>query len=142
MDPLSLKYCWSHPKALDLPAMQTAAQHFIGEHDFASFEASRAIAKTSIRHVMSLELNEHYSHDARFITMDIRADGFLYNMVRNIVGSLSRVGKGIEQPDWIVDVMKACDRKESRADRSAGRPLSDECRLRRDLICTKAGQVG
>ena len=111
MDPLSLKYCWSHPKALDLPAMQTAAQHFIGEHDFASFEASKSDRKTSIRHVMSLELNEHYSHDARFITMDIRADGFLYIMVRNIVGSLSRVGKGIEQPDWIVDVMKACDRK-------------------------------
>ena len=111
MDPLSLKYAWSHPKALDLDAMRAAAVHFIGEHDFASFEASKSDRKTSVRNVMELMLDEYTQHDARFITMDIRADGFLYNMVRNIVGSLSRVGKGKEHPDWIVDVLSACDRK-------------------------------
>ncbi|MBH58337.1 MAG: tRNA pseudouridine(38-40) synthase TruA [Planctomycetaceae bacterium] len=111
MDPLSLKYAWSHPKAVDLDAMQAAARHFVGKHDFASFEASRSDRKTTVRNVFSLELVEHYRHDARFITIDIRADGFLYNMVRNIVGSLSRVGTGKEHPDWILDVFQARDRK-------------------------------
>ena len=111
MDPLSLKYAWSHPKSVDLDAMRTAAQYFIGEHDFASFEASKSDRKTTVRNVFSLDLMEHYAHDARFIKIDIRADGFLYNMVRNIVGSLSRVGTGKEEPEWILDVFAACDRK-------------------------------
>ncbi len=111
MDPLSLKYAWSHPKAVDLEAMRAAARHLVGEHDFVSFEASRSDRKTTVRNVMSLDLNERHEHDARFITIDIRADGFLYNMVRNIVGSLSRVGTGKEEPDWILNVLAARDRK-------------------------------
>ena len=111
MDPLSLKYAWSHPKSVNLDAMRAAAQHIVGEHDFASFEASRSDRKTTVRNVISLELLEHYKHDSRFVTIDIRADGFLYNMVRNIVGSLSRVGTGKEDPDWILEVFAACDRK-------------------------------
>ena len=76
-----------------------------------SLLTSKSDRKTTVRNVFSLDLMEHYAHDARFIKIDIRADGFLYNMVRNIVGSLSRVGTGKEEPEWILDVFAACDRK-------------------------------
>jgi tRNA pseudouridine38-40 synthase len=93
--------------------MQQAAQHFVGTHDFASFEAAGSERKTSVRHVTELTLRCSADNQATTIQIDIRADGFLYNMVRNIVGSLVEVGAGKRAPDWIVEVLAALDRRQA-----------------------------
>ena len=112
-NPLALKFAWLFPTALDFPAMQQAARHFVGRHDFTSFEAAGSERKTSVRHVTELTLNSSAEHQATTIQVDIRADGFLYNMVRNIVGSLVEVGAGKRAPDWIVEVLAALDRRQA-----------------------------
>jgi len=112
-DPLALRYAWTFPTPLDLPAMNLAAQHLIGEHDFASFEAAGGDRQTSIRHVTELTLQSYAQYEAETIQIDIRANGFLYNMVRNIVGSLVNVGAGKHPPDWITDVLLSLDRRQA-----------------------------
>ena len=112
-NPLALKFAWLFPTALDFAAMQQAAQHFVGKHDFSSFEAAGSERKTSVRHVTELTLSRSAQHQATTIQVDIRADGFLYNMVRIIVGSLVEVGAGKRTPDWIVEVLVALDRRQA-----------------------------
>ena len=112
-NPLALKFAWLFPTALDFPAMQQAAQHFVGRHDFASFEATGSDRKTSVRHVTELTLSSSVQHQATTIQVDIRADGFLYNMVRNIVGSLVEVGAGKRTPDSMIKVLAALDRRQA-----------------------------
>jgi tRNA pseudouridine38-40 synthase len=93
--------------------MQQAAQHFVGKHDFASFEATGSDRKTSVRHVTELTLSSFVKHQATTIQVDIRANGFLYNMVRNIVGSLVEVGAGKRTPDSMIKVLAALDRRQA-----------------------------
>lgn len=100
-DPLALRYAWTFPTPLDLPVMKLAAQRLIGEHDFASFEAAGGDRQTSVRHVTELTLESYVQHEAETIQIDIRANGFLYNMVRNIVGSLVNVGAGKHPPNGL-----------------------------------------
>ena len=112
-NPLALKFAWLFPTALDFPAMQQAAQHFVGKHDFTSFESAGSGRKTSVRHITELTLSSSIQHQATTIQVDIRADGFLYKMVRNIVGSLVEVGAGKHASDWISEVLAALDRRQA-----------------------------
>ncbi|MGY8731006.1 MAG: tRNA pseudouridine(38-40) synthase TruA [Pirellulales bacterium] len=112
-NPLALKFAWLFPTALDFPAMQQAAQHFVGKHDFTSFESAGSDRKTSVRHITELTLSSSFQHQATTIQVDIRADGFLYKMVRNIVGSLVEVGAGKHTSDWIGEVLTALDRRQA-----------------------------
>ena len=91
--------------------MQQAAEFLNGTHDFASFEAAGSDRKTSVRSVSKLKLIETSENDVNMISIYVRADGFLYNMVRNIVGTLVEVGKGKQEPSWVADVLKKCDRQ-------------------------------
>lgn len=84
-------------EALDAPAMNKAAQALVGEHDFSSFRASGCQARHATREVKSIQVKR----DGEFIYVDIAANAFLHHMVRNIVGSLIKVGKG----DWSVEFM-------------------------------------
>ncbi len=86
---------------------------FVGRHDFASFQASGADPKkTTTRHIRACELIEQETtpEDVQHWAIEVEADGFLYNMVRNIVGTLVEVGRGKQSPDWIAEVIEARNR--------------------------------
>ncbi len=97
---------WIYRK-LDVPAMKQAAQYLIGEHDFSSFRGKDCQAKTTIRTILHLNLIEKKP----LLIIDIKANAFLHNMVRNITGSLLAVGLGHKEPEWLRDVIIARDRK-------------------------------
>ena len=86
--------------------MNEAAQHLLGEHDFTSFRAANCQANHAVREIQAISVQR--SGDE--VTLDVTANGFLYHMVRNIAGSLIRVGTGEASPDWLRDVLKARDR--------------------------------
>lgn len=90
-DPFTRNYCWqiSQPPALAL--MQQAAELIIGEHDFAAFRSAGSSAKTTVRTIHRAEWTEVSSGHYEFI---IEGNGFLYRMVRNLVGSMVKVGLG------------------------------------------------
>ena len=92
-------------------AMSEAAKHLVGTYDFASFQAAGSDRKSTVRTVRDLVVAEDRGRGGcRGLVIEIEANGFLYNMVRNIVGSLLEVGRGKESPDWLARVRDAADR--------------------------------
>ena len=104
-------YCWQVRYSLDVPAMDRGARLLLGTHDFSSFETTGAPRPDSIRTVSDIFVSREGEGGEGFITMEIQADGFLYNMVRSIVGSLVEVGRGNAEEGWVARVLEAKDRK-------------------------------
>lgn len=98
---------WWVREPLDIEAMRTAAAGLIGEHDFSSFRASGCQAHTAVRTIRHLDINR----DGDLIVLTCEADAFLHHMVRNIVGSLVRVGKGEADAGWMARVLAQRDRR-------------------------------
>ena len=110
---------------LDVCAMDAAAQQLIGRHDFRSFESHYPNKATSVRTVHYCRVRRQpewtvvpgrqpFSESAAaepFVVLDIAADGFLYNMVRAITGTLLQVGIGAWQPEQVAEIVQAQDRK-------------------------------
>ena len=108
--PLGRRYFHWHPGgALDAAAMRRAAQFLRGKHDFAAFGSNPGVERTrpTVRSVQSLVLRERPSG----VALVIQGDGFLYNMVRAIAGTLLEVGKGKQSPEWVAEVLEGRDRK-------------------------------
>jgi tRNA pseudouridine38-40 synthase len=105
------QYCWHYASRLDHAAMAQAARALLGRHEFSSFETSGAERKDSIRTVYELCVERGRGPEQDWITIEIEADGFLYNMVRAIVGTLVEVGRGAEQESWVAHVLAATDRR-------------------------------
>lgn len=82
-------YCLHYGMNLDVEKMQKASKVLIGKHDFSAFK-SKSEVLSSVRTIMKLEIKKKGS----FLTFTIEADGFLYKMVRSIVGTLIEVGRG------------------------------------------------
>lgn len=101
---------WSK-HALDMNAMQLAANYLIGEHDFSSFRARLCQAASPVREVKHIR----FVRCGEFVVMEIKATAFLYNMVRNIVGVLIEVGRGAQSPEWVASVIAAKSRAEAAA---------------------------
>ena len=91
---------------LDVEAMQRAAAYLVGEHDFKSFASTGGQAETSIRTIYSLDVEKRDS----IITIRVKGNGFLYNMVRIIAGTLIKVGAGEILPEEIPAILEAKDR--------------------------------
>ena len=100
------KVGWFHAP-LDEAAMQDAALHLIGMHDFSAFRAAECQAKTPVKHLARLSV----TRSGDLIVFDLDADAFLHHMVRNIVGCLVYVGKGRYPADWMKTVLESRDRK-------------------------------
>lgn len=96
-------------QALDAEAMNEAAQQLLGEHDFTSFRASACQANHAVREIQAISVRR--SGDD--VLLDVTANGFLYHMVRNIAGSLIRVGSGEATPAWMLGVLEARDRTQA-----------------------------
>ena len=91
---------------LDVEAMQRAAAYLVGEHDFKSFASTGGQAETSIRTIYSLDVEKRDS----IITIRVKGNGFLYNMVRIIAGTLMKVGAGGILPEEMPVILEAKDR--------------------------------
>ncbi len=102
---------------LNLEDMRRAANYLTGEHDFASFCNIRTNVEDTVRTIYSLEIEEQAANGIQGvwggseITIRIRGNGFLYNMVRIIVGTLLRVGRGFYTPEQVRDILRAKDRQ-------------------------------
>ena len=89
--PIDYRYCWPVRENLDLQAMASAIPLFKGKLDFAAFAANRGVKyESTTRHLMRAEIGM----DAQFILIRFEADGFMYKMVRSLVGTLVNVGSG------------------------------------------------
>lgn len=100
------RYTAHVPVLLDVEKMKKAAGYFLGTHDFSAFKSSGSSIKNNIRTVKSISITK----TGDIIKLEIEADGFLYNMVRIIVGTLIDVGKGKIGPDDIDGIIKSRDR--------------------------------
>ena len=98
---------YHYPYSLDFDAMHDAVQHFTGKHDFRAFLASGSSVENTVRAVTRMELSKRDDH----IILEIAADGFLYHMVRNIVGTLLQVGHGKIRSEDIPGIIQSGDRK-------------------------------
>jgi tRNA pseudouridine38-40 synthase len=105
------RWVWHIRHRLDERAMHDAAAALVGTHDFTSFETQGTERESSIRTVSHLSVTRGEGHDANLVTLEIKADGFLYNMVRTIVGTLVKVGRGRKPIDWPREVLDARDRR-------------------------------
>lgn len=101
---------------LNIEAMRRACQAFLGEHDFASFCAAGAQVQTTVRKIYSLEVECRPLTEAnvgsadQLLTIRVKGNGFLYNMVRIIAGTLVEVGRGHIKPEEVADIIAAKDR--------------------------------
>ena len=103
-DPFYFGRVWFLPRYIDdemLAKMNEAAKHFIGKKDFSTFMAEGSDVEDTVRHITSLTVER----DGDIIDVKISADGFLYNMVRIIVGTLTEVAFGRISPDEIPDII-------------------------------------
>jgi tRNA pseudouridine38-40 synthase len=106
-DPFMRKYAWFVRQPLDVDAMDRASRCLVGRHDFRCFETEWPNRLTSVRTITHLAV----SRFGEFIWIDVEADGFLYNMVRAIAGSLVQVGRGFWPETQIAEVLNAMDRR-------------------------------
>lgn len=94
------------PIKLDVEKMKDAAKYFEGEHDFKGFKASGTSSKSSVRKIFKAEVIE----DGDRIYIELTGNGFLYNMVRIISGTLLDVGQSKIKPEDIPDIILSKDR--------------------------------
>lgn len=103
---------WWHRFPLDVDAMDRAAQLLVGEHDFKSFcKMASAVGKPTCRNVISVSFAAGSALGEEHIAFTIKGNAFLHSMVRTIVGTLVEVGAGRRSPEWVVEVLEACDRR-------------------------------
>lgn len=107
MDPLIRHFAAKCFFKLDIALMCKAAKDLVGRHDFRAFKAVDGEEKNSVRTVKSIKIKKV----GDLITIYIEANGFLYNMVRNIVGTLVEVGRGKFRVEQVKDIIRKRDRK-------------------------------
>jgi tRNA pseudouridine38-40 synthase len=104
-------YAWHYPQPLAVDAMHAAGQALVGRHDFSSFETAGSERPDSIRTIHELTVSRGAPEWSERVTVNVAGDGFLYNMVRTIVGTLVEVGDGSRPTDWPAEVLAARDRR-------------------------------
>ena len=101
-------YLWE-PRSLSIVDMRKAADFLVGEHDFSCFRGSMCQAKSPIKTIEYLQIDE-IGDD---LIIKVKANAFLHHMVRNLVGTLLKVGRGEESTEWMLSVLASKDRKEA-----------------------------
>ena len=105
-DVFARKYQYRVEEPLDLAAMERASGYLTGKHDFRSFCGNRRFKKSTVREVFHIGVEVCGSD----LTLIYRGDGFLYNMVRILTGTLLEVGLGQRTPESMVDILEARER--------------------------------
>jgi tRNA pseudouridine38-40 synthase len=101
---------WQVRGALDAGAMRDGARHLLGRHDFTTFRASICQAKSPVKTLDRLEIEEAALPHGREVRFHLAARSFLHNQVRSIVGTLERVGAGAWPPERVAEALAARDR--------------------------------
>ena len=104
--PLKDRYAARVPYPLDLSLMEKAAGFFVGEHDFRCFFASNSSVKDTVRTIYSAKIEK----DGENYVFTVCGNGFLYNMVRIMVGTLIEVGRGKKTPQSVSEMLEKGDR--------------------------------
>jgi tRNA pseudouridine38-40 synthase len=107
--PFELRYSWHCPHPVDVGDMLASGQALLGRHDFRSFETDWPNRLSSVRTILDLDVQR----SGHVVTIEVEADGFLYNMVRAIAGTLVKVGSGKRPRSWVADVLAAENRVEA-----------------------------
>lgn len=105
--PTERLYSYFYHYPLNVEKMREATSYLIGRHDFKSFCGAKAQVKSTIRTITAIEIWK----DGDMITIRISGEGFLYNMVRIIAGTLIEVGNGQYPPEQVKEILEACDRE-------------------------------
>jgi len=92
---------------MDIEAMRKAARYLIGEHDFKSFCSANTSVTDTVRTIYSLDVEQ----EDYMIKITVKGNGFLYNMVRIIVGTLIEVGRGVKTPEDMDRILKGLNRR-------------------------------
>lgn len=103
---LSQRVTW-HYFPLDIDRMHEAGQYLLGEQDFSSFRSAQCNSKTAMRNVTELTV----TRKGDFVIIEIEANAFLHHMVRNIVGTLFKIGSHHKDPGWMLEVLHAKSRR-------------------------------
>ena len=103
------KYMYAHPEKLDISAMERAAERLLGEHDFSAFCTKRNNKKSAVRRLEKIE----FVREGNEIRIMLTGNGFLYNMVRIIVGTLLEVGRGERDADSVAEALNSLDRQKA-----------------------------
>lgn len=106
-DPTKRLYSHFYYYPLDVEKMQRAADYLVGEHDFKSFCTQKPEIDNTVRTILSLSVEK----EGDLITIRVTGNGFLYNMVRIIAGTLIRVGGGSYEPEHVKEILEAKDRE-------------------------------
>lgn len=105
--PLERRTSYFYHYPLDVSAMQKAAAYLVGEHDFTSFASVHAQTNTYVRMIYALDV----VREGDMIRIRVQGNGFLYNMVRIIAGTLIQVGAGIKKPEDMECILAGKDRE-------------------------------
>jgi tRNA pseudouridine38-40 synthase len=108
-NPFQLRYAWHVFHHLDVESMRRASESLLGRHDFRSFETDWPNRTSSVRTIFDLDVTRTES----LVSIEVEADGFLYNMVRAIAGSLMLVGADKRPESWVEKVLQAESRVEA-----------------------------
>ncbi len=107
IDPFHRRTSWHQSKRLDIEAMYEEGQVLIGRHDFRSFETGYPNRASSVRTILAVDVRRV----GDMVQIEVEADGFLYNMVRSIAGSLVLIGQRNRARGWLGHVLRSMDRQ-------------------------------
>jgi len=106
INPFLFGLCYSYPKPLNVENMKKAAEYLLGEHDFYPFMATGSNVTDTVRIIYKFDIKE----DDGLISVKVIGNGFLYKMVRSLVGFLFTVGKGDVAPEYALEILEGKDR--------------------------------
>ncbi|WP_227937947.1 tRNA pseudouridine(38-40) synthase TruA [Alkalihalobacillus deserti] len=95
-------------RKLDVTSMKKASQYFVGEHDFTAFSNAKSKKKSTVRHIYAIDIEEN----AGLVQIRVRGNGFLYNMVRKMVGTLIEIGLGEKKAEEIPSIIQSKERNQ------------------------------
>lgn len=127
--------CWHMPYKLDVKAMQEAASIFVGTHDFSSFRSRKCQAKSPVKTVYAFDIIERNN----MLVINIKANSFLYNMVRNLVAAIVAVALGKKDMVWLQEVFESRNRDYS-LDKAPAKGLYficadyDDCQIPKQIV--------
>ncbi len=101
------RFAWHVYDSLEIQPMREAAAFLVGEHDFQAFQAAGSAMENTVRRIDRLTMER----EGRFIRFEVEGNGFLYKMIRNIVGTLVEVGCSRKRPGEMKDILKSRDRR-------------------------------
>ncbi|QUI21511.1 tRNA pseudouridine(38-40) synthase TruA [Vallitalea pronyensis] len=107
--PQYTRYAYFYPKSLHVDKMQTGAQYLIGRHDFKAFCSAGSSVKSTVREIYQCDVATYNG----CIHITIKGNGFLYNMVRIIVGTLLDIGLGKREPDSMQSIIASLNREQA-----------------------------